>query len=363
MNRSNRIRWVGAIALLIIILLTLIAAPNNNDLATGSTYNRAPVGYGAWYAFMQQQKTPIQRWQKPFSSLDQIKQPITLLRVNSKPGLASIDGKEKEWLEKGNTLVVLGVNQPVTTAAFSTLQSSTVGSIKIDTRRRYKQIGKNILLGDRFGGVVWRERIGKGQAIFVTTPYLAANAYQDYPNNFKYLAQIVSQFSQPVWVDEYIHGYKDADAKTTAERDWLSYLAQTPLFPTLLQAGVLLLVAIWAHNRRFGSAIALTTPIIDNSTAYIEALAGVLQKAQSSDFVVDTIGKAEQLQLQQALGLGQIAVDHPTLIQAWVQQTGRSSTELEQLLQLEAIKRRLSDKELLIWLEKWKTIRGYVKPV
>ena len=28
-------------------------------------------GYGAWYAFMQQRGTPVQRWQKPFSTMQQ----------------------------------------------------------------------------------------------------------------------------------------------------------------------------------------------------------------------------------------------------------------------------------------------------
>jgi hypothetical protein len=362
MKRSNRIRWLGAIALGVIVLITLIAAPSNSNLRTGSSYNRAPDGYGAWYAFMQQQGTPVQRWQKPFSNLAEVKNPITLLRVSSQPSPPSLDRDQREWVKKGNTLVILGVHGRVTAAAFSTTQQSSVGSIKIDTRRRYVEAKeqKN-LLGDRFGAVVWQEQIGEGQAIFATTPNLAANAYQDYPNNYKYLAQIVST-AKPVWVDEYIHGYKDTDVREAAGGDWLTYLAQKPIFPALFQAIVLLIAIVWAQNRRFGQAIALDPPVVDNSTAYIEALAGVLQKAESSEFVLDMVGKAEQMQLQKALGLGQVPTDRQTLIKAWVEQTGRSPAELEQLLQLKSQKRRLSHKNLLVWLEKWKTIHSYVKP-
>lgn len=357
--RSKRMWWIGAIALGVIIFLTLIAAPSNNKLGAGSTYSRAPEGYGAWYSFMQQQGTPVKRWQKPFDDLVKVEPPITLLRVSSQR-IPVLNSQEQEWLKKGNTLVILGVWEPVTEAAFSTWQESSVGSVKIDTRRRQK-VEKQKLLGDREGAIVWRERVGKGQVIYSTTRNLAANAYQDYPGNYKYLAQLVNKSGKSVWVDEYIHGYKDADARqSVAERNWLSYLAQKPIFPALLQLCILLLVLIWGH-RRFGQPQALDSPIVDNSAAYIQALAGVLQKADKSDFVLDVVGSSEQMQLQQALGLGQIPVERQTLVQAWVQQTGRTPAELEQLLQLSQ-KRRMSDKDLSIWLEKWKSIRTYAKP-
>jgi hypothetical protein len=358
MKRSNRARWLGAIALGVIVLVTLIAAPSTSQLNSGSTYSRAPDGYGAWYAFIQQRGTPLQRWQKPFSDLLQKEGPITLLRVNSQTGRPALDKEEQEWVKKGDTLVILGVQGQVTEAPFSTRQLSSVGSVKIDTRRRQQLKGeqRQLTLGDRFGAVVWQEQLGKGRAIFSTTPHLAANAYQDYLGNYTYLAQSIDN-GNSLFVDEYIHGYKDpAVRESEAERDWVTYLAQTPLFPALLQGGVVLLVLIWAQNRRFGPPVALDPPVVDNSKAYIQALAGVLQKAECSEFVLDVVGKEEQLQLQKALGLGQFP-DHQTLVNAWVQQTGRSATELEQLLRLQSQKRRMSDKDLLDWLEKWQTVR------
>lgn len=363
MKRAKRIRWIGAIALIAIIVITIIAAPSNNQLSSGSTYNRAPEGYGAWYSFMQQQKTPVQRWRKPFSDLEKIAGTITLLRVNTQLNKFGLNRQEQEWIEKGNNLVILGRWGKVTQADFSTRQQSEVGRIKIDTTRRVQPNKKEMLLGDRFGAIVWQENFGKGQAIYSTAPYLAANAYQDYPNNYKYLAQLVSQSNKPIWVDEYIHGYKDKDESVpVAERDWVTYLIQKPIFPALLQAGIVLLVLIWG-NRRFGQPISLDAPIVDNSAAYIEALAGVLQKAECSDFVLDMVGSSEQMQLQKALGLGQIPVDPQILIQAWAKQTGREPAQLEQLLKLQSQKRYRSDKGLLTWLRKWQTIRSYVKPV
>lgn len=358
MKRSNRIVWIGAIALGVIILLTLMAAPNNSKINNGSTYNRAPDGYGAWYAFMQQQGTTIERWQKPLSNLT-TKSPATLLRVYGTPRQPVLEDDEREWLEKGNTLVILGVNQRVTAADFSTMQKSPFGDVKIETRRRYaKAKQEQVSLGDRFGAVVWQEKYDKGKAIFSTSRYLAANAYQDYLSNFKYLDSLVNEKNNSVYVDEYIHGYKDADVRQReGQGNLFSYFSKTPILTILVQVGILLLVLIWAQNRRFGRVVTLDTPVVDNSQAYIQALAGVLQKAESSDFVVEMVGKEEQLQLQKALGLGQIPLERQTLLNRWVEKTGASAAELEAVLKLQSRKSRMSERELLSWLGKWQIVR------
>jgi hypothetical protein len=63
MNLSkNRLWLLGAIAITAIMIVTLLFAPANNKVNSGSTYNnRAPDGYRAWYAFMSKRGTEIQR--------------------------------------------------------------------------------------------------------------------------------------------------------------------------------------------------------------------------------------------------------------------------------------------------------------
>ncbi|BBD59931.1 hypothetical protein NIES2109_27230 [Nostoc sp. HK-01] len=362
MTKSNRIAWMGAIALGVIILLSLFAAPNTK-IYTGSTYSRAADGYGAWYAYMQQQGITIQRWQKPLENFKPEKTPVTMLRVISSPREAYLLFDEQEWLDKGNNLVILGVKTPVTEAKFHSLLKSNFGDIKIATKRRNIKVEKpSISLGDRFGAVVWEEKKEKGKVIFSNTPYLAANAYQDNLSNFQYLASLVNQKGNKLFVDEYIHGYKDSDVKQSeGEGDLFSYFAKTPLFPALIQVGVLLLVLIWAKNQRFGKPIALETPVIDNSQAYIQALAGVLEKAESTDFVVDIVGKEEQIQLQKSLGLGTTLLEHQTLLQVWQEKTGANTAELDAVLKLSTQKQHISERELLSWLAKWRTLKEIPK--
>jgi hypothetical protein len=162
-------------------------------------------------------------------------------------------------------------------------------------------------------------------------------------------------------VDEYLHGYNDPEAIEREEGQTVfSYLAKTPLFPIFVQGFILLLVAIWASSRRFGKPLALPAPVVDNTEAYIEALAGVLQKADSSEFVLEVVGKEERLQLQKALFLGQVPLDDQSLLDAWVQQTGRSATQLQQLLLISSRKRQISETDLLTWLDNWEQIRRHL---
>jgi hypothetical protein len=359
----RRLGLFGAIAIVAIILITLLAAPANNKLNSGSSYNRAPEGYGAWYAFIQQRGIPIQRWRKPFADLatnQKGKPPITLLRVHNSLTYPHISDTERNWIEQGNTLVNLGVRGTVTAAPFSTIQRKEGERIKIDTQRREKEEPEG-LLGDRFGAIVWSEKIGKGQVIYATTPHLAANAYQDFPGNYEFLAKLVSQNSQTVWIDEYIHGYKDAEViKQEHRQNVFSYLAQTPLFPAFVQGCIILLVTILALNRRFGKPLTLSPPVINNSQAYIQALASVLQKANSSELILELVGKEEKLQLQKALVLGEVPLENQELVSAWAQQTGRPATELQQLLQIKSRKHRISETDLLTWLGKWENIRRHL---
>ncbi|MGB7894510.1 MAG: DUF4350 domain-containing protein [Microcoleus sp.] len=397
MNLSKRRLWLlGAIAITAIIIITLLFAPANNKINSGSTYNRAPDGYRAWYAFMSKRGTEVQRWQKPFEDFaknQDAKPPSTLLRIYSSLIPEVVPETEKRWVEEGNTLVILGVRAPVTPAPFSSFHPDSSGKIKIDTGRRYPSDKKQIL-DDEFGAIVWKKTVGKGTVYFASTSHLAANAYQDFPGNYEFLAGLVTQVEggeqeiegtqqalavkliqnsidpqsqgtreilNKVWVDEYIHGYKDPEVlEREYEGNLFTYLAKTPLFPVLIQGTIILLVAIFAGWNRFGQPVTISAPQVDNSEAYIQALAGVLHKANSTDFAVEIIGKEEQLQLQKALLLGQASLESETLTNAWVEQTGRKAAELSEILPSPSHKRRISDSDLLAWLGKWQQIRQHL---
>ncbi len=362
-KRRPRWVWFGAIGLLALFLLSLFAAPRTAP--SGSTYGRAPDGYGAWYAYMQQQGVSIQQWRKPLPQLIEPEKihdtlsirfpaapaaskqaPLTLLQISPGNGLWTGTPTD-DWFKQGNVLVRLGVRPSISQAPFRARLDSPVGKVKIETSRRSAPSSytpEQALLKDQYGAVVWQEPIGEGRIIYAATPYLAANAYQDEPGNFKFLEKLVTAAGYPIYVDEYLHGYKDQETIAhEASGGVLAYLVRTPLLLVGVQAAVILLVLIWGQNQRLGAPLKLVEPQPDNSQAYIQALATVLRKAGSSDFVRDAIGKAEQLNVQRSLGLGTDLLDPQTVIAAW--QQGRSVEELEAVLRRDG--QRLSDGELL----------------
>lgn len=379
MRLSRRQTAILAIALGVIILLTVLTAPIGSEQQSASTYSRAPDGYGAWYAYMQEKGNPVKRWQQPADALFQPdseaanadstngkiarpQTPITLLRIDKDIELSAAS---EAWVKQGNVLVLVGAiaDAFVTQAPFTSDVASPSGIVRIATSRRYRQSSKSApLLQDSFGTVVWQKTLGKGRLISVITTYLAANAYQEFRANYELLAKLVTEPGYPIWVDEYLHGYKDSstDAKdgTASEEDLLSYLSKTPLSLLAVQAIAFLLLLIWGQNHRLGLPEQVEVPTVDNSEAYIQALAGVLHKAGGSEFVLETLGKAEQLNIQKALGLGTSPLPIDDLIAAWSQQTGQPADPLQTLLRTAARHRRVSEAELSQWLETMHTVRS-----
>ena len=368
--------WLGAIALILLSLLfILISTPNQQRLQDGSTYSRQPSGYGAWYAAMEQQGAKIQRWQKPVTDL--IKNaPIpkqtgmTLLQIYPQPtGNIVLEQTERAWLALGNKLVVLGVAQPVTKAEFSTTHPTAAGLVTIQSSRRRVasspkiQPEEEVILGDRYGAIIWQSQIGKGQLILITTPYLGANAYQKSPGNFKLLSQLVDQKNQ-IYIDEYLHGYRDREEIAKAGvGNWIAYLERTPVLVVVLQMGVIFLVFLWGYNQRLGAVVPLVTPAINNSEEYIKAIAAVLERANCPDFLVSTIGKAEQLKLQKSLGLDNTPVTPETLLAVWQERTGKPAKKLAEIFQQQALITQnkpptsaIKSKAILDLLEKWRQL-------
>jgi hypothetical protein len=387
--KLDRRAWIFlSIALATLVVLSAIAAPSTR-LHTGSTYGRTPDGYGAWFAYMQAQGTPVQRWQRPFDDLldlpDSTLPEATPISTNAQglgddPGAgSSLDSRpaepmtlvgispfveqalrpDEDWLRRGNVLVLVGVRSPVTGAPFRSVLPTPQREVVVETTRRQSPAPeRRAKLSDGFGLIAWEQSVGTGKVIRVAAPHLAANAYQDEPGNFQFLADLVTQPGHPVWVDEYIHGYRDsADraAGRSPQSVW-AYLSRTPVALLAVQSLVLLALAVWASNRRMGKPLADPPPKLDNSQAYIQALGTVLRKAESTEFVVDTLSKAEQINLQRSLGLGSTPLDLLTLSRAWEQHTGQPAANLRRLLNPER-KKRLGDRALLEWVSRVQGLR------
>jgi Domain of unknown function (DUF4350) len=370
-------------AVAITILVTIVSALGGNDRLKGSSYSLEPQGYGAWYQQMVDKGVAIERWRKPATKVfDKYPSDTTLLQVNSELAKFSLDPPDKKWIENGNTLVILGLEAESNDIEFSQNLASPQGKVKIETTRRFRVTDVSSsyfnlptvptsIVSDDHGAVVWQSSIGKGKLILATTPYLAANAYQDSKANYDLLTAL-SGNQQRIVVDEYLHGHRDArkpgdplnpddPQRPDGEGDNLmSYFTKTPFFVAFINICLVLGILVWQQNRRFGAVIIPQPPQVDNSVAYIQALGGILRQAQSSEFVLQNIGKAEQLKLQQLLGLGnKQLVDRQTLIDAWLVQTKLPAADLPVILQLAP--GTFTEAELQQWLSKLQAMRNQLK--
>jgi Domain of unknown function (DUF4350) len=368
-----------------IVVITLVSAISGDSRQPGSSYSIAPNGYSTWYQMMSDRGIKIQRWQKSFPALSNFSNyetGVTLLQVNPQLERLDISNLQQKWVSQGNTLAILGVTAPAWEIPFRSKLESPQGDVKIETTRRFRSditrirreqdVDTTSVLSDRTGSVIRQFKLDKGVIIFVTTPHLAANAYQDARPNYELLAELVTKDRQQVLVDEYIHGYRDrksgypikdgarksdADIEEDGADETLAYLFKTPLLVAFINLLLGILVLIWQQNRRFGKVV-MPKPIeIDNSEAYIQALGGVLRQANSSEFAVQNIGRAEQLAWQQKLGLGkERLVDAQILIAAWEERVRLPTDDLRFVLQLTTGARRLTPVELTTWLEKIRKI-------
>ncbi|TVQ50910.1 MAG: DUF4350 domain-containing protein, partial [Spirulina sp. DLM2.Bin59] len=177
------------------------------------------------------------------------------------------------------------------------------------------------------------------------------------------LGEAIDFTARPVWVDEYLHGYRDPDptnGEETAPDNIWAYFARTPLLPMAIQGGILVMVAIAALNRRFGPVQIPPVPPENNSQAYIEALAAVLSKAEQHRFALDLLTPEATRQLQESLGFGPTPMTPEELQAAWVAQ-GKPPQALQALLNLKP-NPRPTEADLIATLQAWQKVLDSPEP-
>jgi len=308
-------RWQTGLALVLaLLLLTVIMAPlQGGSDRRGSTYSRAPSGYGAWASYMEARGTPLQTWEQSLEVWSQNPPPSAQTLIQIYPDRPSVLQQQNlefwlgDWVREGHTLVVIGSDSRSTTAPFRTTHPTDWGSVLVETSRRQAAEDLDVLLADQFGVIVSKSTLEAGTILAITPPYLGANAYQNLSGNYEFLAQLVDRGGE-IWIDEFIHGYQELDPEESARDpqqsgEWPQYLLKTPLVLVFLQGTLLLLLLIVAQNRRFGVQLPWQQPQPDNTLAYIRAIGAVLYKAERYEFVVETLQKRELSHLQRCLGL------------------------------------------------------------
>jgi Domain of unknown function (DUF4350) len=373
--------WLVITAGIIILALSIFLSGSGSSSSTilqGSTYNLGPNGYSAWYQKIVDSGVKIERWRKDPKTISKTHPTgTTLLHILPDTNIVTSSNiysqQLQNWVKDGNTLIILGYKATTQDIEFSQELDSPQGKVRIDTTRRWRNQNTVInrylhntrpepIVQDKHGMVVFQSTQGQGKVIMAATPYLAANAYQDVGANLELLTTLATQDGNRLVVDEYSHGYKDPTADsspaTANTKDPWSYLANTPWAIVGLNLALLTVILFWQQNRRFGVVVTPKAPTVENSTAYIQALANILQQAKRSDFVHQQIGPQEQRHLQQKLGLGNAQLlDRQTIINALASHPHLSVEDLPDGLQL-ASDKTMTNAQLGQWLKQLQALRA-----
>jgi Domain of unknown function (DUF4350) len=358
------------IALLCLSVIVTVAAPQSYP--KGSSYDRSLSGYAQWYGFMEAQNHPIRRWRKAYSQLKGEGQ--TLIQIADverfqNPSLESLE--ILDWVKQGNTLIRLSWSGDVSGAPFRSELPAPKGAVQIETTRRYDIHTRNsstVLLKDSFGGVIQSESYQKGQIIRGVYPWIGSSIYAQKGANFQTLADLATQRKGPIWVDEWIHGYRDIEPESAVaeakNQDLWSYLARRPIAVMAGQGMLLMLLLLWGQNQRFGAILRIAPPPRNSSEQYIQALADTLNTHGHTEYVLTLLGQSFRDRLRTQLRLLRAAPSAEgdrAIAAEWATATGRPASELLELLKQSnaeqaSAEKRLRDNELLIWVQQADTI-------
>ncbi|HIK22875.1 MAG: DUF4350 domain-containing protein [Cyanobacteria bacterium J003] len=348
----------AVLVLLAIGLLMVAVAPSSR---AGSSFDSSPWGTQQFYTYLEQQGLRVERWQHNYSNLKG--KGHILIQISGRP--IGWPPTLVAWLAQGNTLVRFYWHGEPTAAPFETRLSMPLGTVLIETRRRVPlQQGDRSLLRDDHGLIVYLRRSNTPhnheQRILGVYPWLVANAYGGETGlaNFAVVAQLLQEIAEPrttLYFDEWLHGYRQRTSEEVLRervpQTLFDYFSRTPWLAVGLQFALLLLLLLWQQSQRFGPPLLEKEPVTSNSAAYIEALAGVLRRAQQRQFVLEQLQDRFRYDLAQQLGLAASPPHLPQdseLLQAWQSATGRSPDPLQDLLR---IRHRVDDAQLLRWLE------------
>jgi Domain of unknown function (DUF4350) len=368
--------WGWAVmALLCLSIIVTTTAPQSYP--KGSSYDQSLSGYAQWYRFMEAQNHPVRRWRQAY---DQLKgEGQTLIQVADVERFQNPNLEAPEildWVKQGNTLIELNWSGEVTGAPFRSELPTSKGVVLIETTRRYVAHTQNsnaVLLKDAFGEVIQSasheyENYEKGQIIRGVYPWIGSGIYAKKGANFQVLADLAMQRKGTIWVDEWIHGYRDtapASAVAKAEKqDLWDYLARRPIAVMAGQGVLLLLLLLWGQNQRFGAVLKIAPPLRNSSEQYIQALADTLNTHGHTEYVLALLGQSFRDRLRASLGLLRAvpSVEGDRAIATeWAAATGRPASELLELLkpsnaEQSSAEKRLRDSELLIWVQQADTI-------
>jgi len=289
--------------LLFTILSALRAVAPRAQTSVPSTYDTGANGYAALYDFLQREGVNPQRYELPFGELPARATVVFAgdYAIDSSVFSAKESAALDKWVRRGGKLIVLGAMFPYTRDALGLPRTRAAANKSAWTacgfRGARRMVGADfpsvlrtvcdkkhsVLLAARGGAVAVSMKRGLGTIVEFVTPAVFDNAQLAMHDNAAFAYDLFAGAGAPQF-DERVYGY-------AAGRTFWQVLPR-PVIAGVVIALLALLLAIVAANVRSAPARSLERDDEQNSSAYIESLARMLQRGGAAHDVITRLTRA-----------------------------------------------------------------------
>ncbi|MEJ2716889.1 MAG: DUF4350 domain-containing protein [Deltaproteobacteria bacterium] len=344
MSSRRKVVWgliLGMICMTAILSLALRALRPQSSIP--STYSAHPSGSKALYLVLQELGLPVERWQKALYRLNAEHAVLVMIDPGRVPFSPREIRKLKEWIRKGNRLVLFegpgpkipeanrqkdrdhtrrsgsGRTRNITPArAFgltlkrfpdNSRRALTVsipgveglGPISVSNKARWKKTPKEwtSLAGDRLGPVLLVRKLGKGTVAALSDPTVPSNGNVARAHNLRLVLALLLGKGRPAQIlfDEYHHGYIHAESLS-------SYVASSVFSWILLQALVGMVLFFYSSRARLsGRYQQLSAPRGRSPMEHVESMANIFESSKASSVALEAILAHSIGQLSRRTGL------------------------------------------------------------
>ncbi len=298
--RASEALWL-AVAIVVVVALTLARPEERATPSTYSSYDTGPNGYRALYEVMRKEGVPTSRLERELGTLREFHGTLVVSQGTFLDALGSVDVQRLAALVRaGARLVVLG--NVVDASGAQTLHvpgAVTIAQTMVATRvardsdtdgvtevtatmtsafslRKEPRIRTLLAAGGKSVAVALS--LGKGSIVAITAPGIFSNAVLARDQNARFAYDVLSS-NGALLFDERVHGYAvgasmwDVLPQSVRGAVWL--------------AVAMLALAIIGSLFRSAPPIALAPPRLRDSSAYVASMAALLRRAHAGAAAIE----------------------------------------------------------------------------
>ena len=317
----NLLLVLGAIVLLLIVAVSIIAPSTANSDPRPSTYNTAPGGAKAAFLLLQSLGRPVARWDRPINELDRVDAAHTTLLL-AEPMYSALEkdrvaGAVQSFLERGGRVLTTGAEGALLLPGGSVSPSrrfgalcytqpegpgplAAAGEVEMNDAVGWAKEAPAVRVEQRCGpdAVVVRVPVGRGVGIWWSSPAPLTNAELKRDADLRlFLASIGS--GRTVLLDESLQQF--VRSKWTATQG-------LPLYWLLGQAVLVFGLLVCSFSRRRGPVRLPVSVPRSSPVEFAVSMGDLYEKAGATAAATEAARRRLHLVLVRDGGLGQRTV-------------------------------------------------------